>query len=167
MLNDRRCSVGNAAAVTRVESWRCGAGQGRGRAAYAGRHCSLVCSKAPAEAARDKAAAIPCTWSVRLNGIHYAHRQLTYKGEPMRDTTTDLLSRIETLEARLKALEATQSPAADAATTPAPTEHIAAEPSSRRDLLRYGAVALGAAAAAGMAASPVEAADGGPVLIGG
>src|SRR5215207_9027952 len=81
--------------------------------------------------------------------------------------TTELLSRLERLEARLTTLEGTQSPAADAATTPTPTESIAAEPSSRRDLLRYGAVALGAvAAAAGTGTSPVEAANGGAVIIG-
>ena len=84
----------------------------------------------------------------------------------MHDTTPDLLSRIETLEARLRILEATQSAAADTATGPTPTERITAEPSSRRDLLRYGAVAL-AGAAAGMTGSPVvEAADGGAVVIG-
>jgi hypothetical protein len=89
----------------------------------------------------------------------------------MRDTTTDLLSRIESLEVelgRLKAVAMTRPAAADAATAPTPTEHMASEPSSRRDLLRYGAAALGAAAAAaGMAAAPVEAADGGAVLISG
>ena len=89
----------------------------------------------------------------------------------MRDRTTDLLSRLESLEVelgRLRALALTQAVATDAATTPTPTEHIAAEPSSRRDLLRYGAVALGAAAAAaGMTVAPADAANGDPVIIGG
>jgi len=84
----------------------------------------------------------------------------------MRDTTSDLLSRIEKLEAQLKTLKAAQPPGSDAVTTPKPTEHIAGDPSSRRDLLRYGAVAFGAAATAGMTASPVAAADGGPVVLG-
>ena len=88
----------------------------------------------------------------------------------MRDTTTDLLSRIESLEVelgRLKALAMTPPAATDAPSTPEGTEHIAAEPSSRRELLRYGAVALGAAAAAGMATSPVEAQEqSNPLLIG-
>jgi hypothetical protein len=85
----------------------------------------------------------------------------------MRDTI-DLLSRIEMLEVelgRLKALGMSQSPRGSDA-TPAPTEPQGSEPSSRRDLLRYGAVAL-AGAAAGMTGSPVvEAADGGAVVIG-
>src|SRR6185503_12606680 len=89
----------------------------------------------------------------------------------MSDMTTDLLSRIETLEnelGRVKALAIAHLGGGDSATSPASSEHVAAEPSSRRDLLRYGAVALGAAAAAaGMAPSPVEAANGGPVVIGG
>ena len=51
----------------------------------------------------------------------------------MDNLTTDLLSRIETLEARLRILEATGSPAADAATRLTAPEHIGAEPSSRRD----------------------------------
>ncbi len=38
-------------------------------------------------------------------------------------------------------------------------------PSSRRDLLRYGAAAVGAAAV-GLAAQPAEAADGDPIIIG-
>ena len=83
----------------------------------------------------------------------------------MDNLTADLLLRIERLEARLMTLEATPSAAADAVTKPTPTERIAAEPSSRRDLLRYGAAAFGAATA-GMAATRVEAADGDPLLIG-
>ena len=83
----------------------------------------------------------------------------------MDNLAADLLSRIERLEARLMTLEATPSAAADAATKPTPTERIAAEPSSRRDLLRYGAAAFGAATA-GMAAGGVEAADGDPLVIG-
>ena len=81
--------------------------------------------------------------------------------------TVDVLRRLEALEtelARLKSIviDATPDPV-DAAL---PRPEASAEPSaSRRDLLRYGAVALGAAAAAGMAASPVEAADGGAVVI--
>jgi hypothetical protein len=83
----------------------------------------------------------------------------------MRDATPALLSRIEALEARLRTIEATQSLEAESA-TPTPPEHTAAEPSSRRDLLRYGAVALGAAAAAGLTTSPVKAANGDPLIIG-
>jgi hypothetical protein len=83
----------------------------------------------------------------------------------MRDTTTDLLARIESLEARLRTLDALQSGAAGAAPAATPPEHIAGEPSSRRDLLRHGAIALGAAAA-GMVASPAEGANGDPVVIG-
>jgi hypothetical protein len=86
----------------------------------------------------------------------------------MRETTTDLLTRIETMERELRRLK-------NSVTCPS-VQGEAGEPSveasegvdlsaSRRDLLRYGAVALGAVAA-GMAASPVEAADGGPVVIG-
>ena len=86
----------------------------------------------------------------------------------MRDTTRDLLSRIETMEhalGRLKTLATSPTVASDAA--PSSADESGSQPSaSRRDVLRYGAVALGAAAAAGMAASPVEAADGGPVVIG-
>jgi hypothetical protein len=80
-----------------------------------------------------------------------------------------MLSRIDTLElelGRLKALAISEPAETDIATTPASTEHVGAEPSSRRDLLRYGAVAVGAAAAA-MAGSPAEAADGGAVIISG
>jgi hypothetical protein len=86
----------------------------------------------------------------------------------MRDTTTDLLSRIESVElelGRLSALAIREPAGADTATIPTSTEHIGGEPSSRRDLLRYGAVAVGAAAAA-MAGSPAEALDGGAVIIG-
>ena len=84
--------------------------------------------------------------------------------------TADVRRRLEALEtelARLKTLLADGLPDTSDAVSP-PHEQAGAEPSaSRRDLLRYGAVALGAAAAAGMAASPVEGADGGPVVIGG
>ena len=89
----------------------------------------------------------------------------------MGDLTADLLSRIESLEVelgRLKTLARTQSAvtATTDAAVPRSHEGASAEPSSsRRDLLRYGVVALGAAAA-GMVASPAEAADGGPVLLG-
>ena len=72
---------------------------------------------------------------------------------------------LETELARLKTLVADGPLSTSQAPLP-PHEQAGSEPSaSRRDLLRYGAVALGAAAVAGMAASPVEAADGGPVLI--
>ena len=83
--------------------------------------------------------------------------------------TSDLLTRIESLEvelARLKTLAAQSAPEAASPAgrdEPAPVELS----TSRRDLLRYGAVALGAAATAGMTAAPVEAADGGNVIIGG
>jgi hypothetical protein len=89
------------------------------------------------------------------------------EGIYMDNLTADLISRIERLEARLGTQVTTASAEADGATTAPRAEHVAAEPSSRRELLRYGAVALGAAAAAGMAASPVEAADGGAVIISG
>jgi hypothetical protein len=83
----------------------------------------------------------------------------------MENLRADLLARIERLEARLMTLEATPSVAVDAPTKPTPTERIAAEPSSRRDLLRYGAAAFGAATA-GMADTRLETADGDPLLIG-
>jgi hypothetical protein len=88
------------------------------------------------------------------------------KGTYVDILTADLISRIERLEAQLGTPGTAKFADANAATTAPRTEYVAAEPSSRRDLLRYGAVALGAAAAAGMAASPVEAADGGPVVLG-
>jgi len=87
----------------------------------------------------------------------------------MSDATTDLLSRIESLElelGRLKVLAMTPSGEADAGSPAAAPEHISAEPSSRRDLLRYGAVALAGAAAAITGSPAVEAADGGAVVIG-
>jgi len=84
----------------------------------------------------------------------------------MRDVTTNLLSRIERLEARLKALETTEPNTVDPVVTSPSADHPATESSSRRNLLRYGAVTLGAAAAAAIAVSPAEAADGGPVVIG-
>jgi len=77
----------------------------------------------------------------------------------MDSTISNLLSRIEALEREL-GRQKTDG-------TPPPKEEAGTEPSaSRRDLLRYGAAALGVAAAAGIVASPVEGADGGPVLIG-
>ena len=77
----------------------------------------------------------------------------------MDSTTRDLLSRIEALERELGRQRTAGAPAAK--------EGVETEPTaSRRDLLRYGAAALGVAAAAGIAASPVEGADGGPVVIG-
>ena len=86
----------------------------------------------------------------------------------MHAMTSDLLTRIESLEielARLKTLAAQSAP--DGASRAERDDHAPVEPpTSRRDLLRYGAVALGAAATAGMSASPLEAADGGPVVIG-
>lgn len=83
----------------------------------------------------------------------------------MGDATTDLLSRIDLLEARLRAVEAAQSREGEPATATARPAHPATEPSSRRDVFRLGVVALGAAAA-GLAAGPAEAANGAPVLIG-
>jgi hypothetical protein len=85
----------------------------------------------------------------------------------MSDRLRDLAARIETLEAELGHLKRlAPSAPADAAAPPPANEDTAKEPSaSRRDLLRYGAVALGAAAAAGIA-PPAEAADGGAVIIG-
>src|SRR5688500_13903451 len=90
----------------------------------------------------------------------------------MSDRLGDLTARIETLQAevgRLQAVAMSLSVASSpGAPSPPPNEAAGAEPSaSRRDLLRYGAVALGAAAAAGVAAAPVHAADGGPLLISG
>ena len=84
----------------------------------------------------------------------------------------DLLARIEALESelsRLKTPPAEPAPSAGEAVASTLDHRTAAEPAtSRRDLLRYGAVALGAAAAAGgLTASPVEAADGGALIIGG
>ena len=79
-----------------------------------------------------------------------------------------LISRLEALEtelARLKAIVADAPASTQAAASP--PHRAGSEPSaSRRDLLRYGAAALGVAVAAGTAASPVEGADGGPVIIG-
>jgi hypothetical protein len=83
--------------------------------------------------------------------------------------TADVLTRLAALEtelARLRTLVDAPPGTSDAAVPP--HEQTDAEPSaSRRDLLRYGAVALGAAVAAGMAVSPAEAADGGALIIGG
>lgn len=70
----------------------------------------------------------------------------------------DLLARIEALEAELARLKKAEAPI-ETPTSVAPA-------ASRRDLLRYGAVALGAAAATGgFGTPPAEAADGNPVLI--
>ena len=87
----------------------------------------------------------------------------------MSDRLGDLTARIETLEAelgQLKSLVISTSVPGNAAPSPSVKEDAGTEPSaSRRDMLRYGAVALGAAAAAGMAASPAEA-QGTPLLMG-
>ena len=87
----------------------------------------------------------------------------------MSDRFGDLTARIETLEAelgRLKSLTISTSVPGNAAPSPSVNEDAGTEPSaSRRDVLRYGAAALGAAAAAGMAASPAEA-QGTPLLMG-
>ena len=88
----------------------------------------------------------------------------------MSDGHGDLTARIETLEAELARLKAValSLPVGGHQAAPAAKEAAGAGSSaSRRDLLRCGAVALGAAAAAGVAVSPVHAADGGPVLISG
>jgi hypothetical protein len=73
---------------------------------------------------------------------------------------TDLLGRIEALEAelaRLKAVEVKSPLSRIDSVVPASHEGASAEPSaSRRELLRYAAAALGVAAAAGMAASPAQ-----------
>ena len=75
-------------------------------------------------------------------------------------TLNELLARMETLEAEIVRLKAPAGAIPDAlAIHPGPS-------ASRRDLLRYGAVALGAAAA-GLTSRPAEAADGDPVLVGG
>jgi hypothetical protein len=84
---------------------------------------------------------------------------------PSDPTTADLLIRLATLEAEIATLKA-QASDADEHTSVSPTASPARETAaSRRDLLRYGAVALGAAAA-GLAAHPAEAADGDPIVIG-
>jgi hypothetical protein len=83
----------------------------------------------------------------------------------MHAMTSDLLTRIESLEVELARLKTLAKSAPDSRAEqdePAPVEPS----TSRRDLLRYGAVALGAAATAGMNASRVDAADGGSVIIG-
>jgi hypothetical protein len=80
----------------------------------------------------------------------------------------DLLERVETLEKELARLKADARGRARRDAVALPTEHeeAVAEPStSRRDLLRCGAVVLGAAAAT-LGASPAEGADGGNVIIG-
>jgi hypothetical protein len=79
---------------------------------------------------------------------------------------SDLLARVETLEATISRLTA-QPPSA---ARPADAESHAATPAEggrrdRRDLLRLGSLALGAAAV-GLAPRSAEAANGGPVLIG-
>jgi hypothetical protein len=83
----------------------------------------------------------------------------------MSDRLGDLTARIETLEAELGRLKSLAPSGPGDAALSSQEQADPEASASRRDLLRYGAVALGAAAA-GMAASPVEAADGGPVLIG-
>jgi hypothetical protein len=81
----------------------------------------------------------------------------------------DLVARIETLEkelAKLRSAVLDRPTSASRAAPQAAHEQSVAEPStSRRDLLRCGAAVLGAAAA-GLSASPAEAADGGNVIIG-
>jgi len=88
-------------------------------------------------------------------------------------TQTDVLARMETLEAelaRLKAQVRDGAAVSEPVASPEGTSDAGAMPrdasTTRRDLLRYGAVALGAAAA-GLTARTAEAADGGPVLISG
>lgn len=86
-------------------------------------------------------------------------------------TPTDVVARLEALEgelARLKVQVGHASAVTDRAHSEGAGSQCLAAPeasASRRDLLRYGAVALGAAAA-GLAVRPAEAADGNPVLIG-
>ena len=87
-------------------------------------------------------------------------------GEPL-----DLLARIEALELELARLKGCDSErlhrTGDVAAPPADSRTGTEPAASRRDLLRYGAVALGAAAAAGgIGGTRVDAADGGPVIIG-
>jgi hypothetical protein len=88
----------------------------------------------------------------------------------MRDALTPgLLARIETLEAELGRLKAELGRAAVATECDAdeltPSPPVAEEP-SRRELLRYGAVALGTTAAAALAARPATGANGDPILLG-
>jgi hypothetical protein len=84
------------------------------------------------------------------------------------DTTAELLARLGALEAELARVKAQIGHGSAAATG---TESELAPPtmplpqSSRRDLLRYGAAAVGAAAV-GLAAQPAEAANGDPIIIG-
>ena len=90
--------------------------------------------------------------------------------EQTETTQAEMLARVEALEAelvRLKAQVGSASGGAEGADLDAGSHRVAAPEasSSRRDLLRYGAVALGAAAA-GLAVRPAEAANGDPVLIG-
>ncbi len=83
----------------------------------------------------------------------YRHQELTTRIEALESE----LAQLKTLAAQLTA--ASEAPLAQSHDVPS---------ASRRELLRYGAVALGAAtAAAGMGASRVEAADGGAVIISG
>ena len=83
----------------------------------------------------------------------------------MSEAPSDVLARIEALEAELAQMKAHLR-----GTSPAPSGHnlsleASEPPASRRDLLRYGAVALGAAAA-GLTARPAEAADGQNMVVG-
>ena len=83
----------------------------------------------------------------------------------MSEAPSDVLARIEALEAELAQMKAHLR-----GTSPAPSGHnlsleASEPPASRRDLLRYGAVALGAAAA-GLTARAAEAADGQNMVVG-
>ncbi len=81
--------------------------------------------------------------------------------DPTEETSTAvLLARLATLEAQITALTAQACVAED----PGHPE-VHAPAASRRHLLRYGAIALGAAAA-GLAARSADAADNDPVLVG-
>jgi hypothetical protein len=81
-------------------------------------------------------------------------------------TTAELLARLALLEAQMAELKA-QTSDADGHTSVSQAAAPAREPTaSRRDLLRYGAVALGAAAAGLAAPRPAEAANGDPLVIG-
>ncbi|MCB0996668.1 MAG: hypothetical protein KDB21_16350, partial [Acidimicrobiales bacterium] len=99
--------------------------------------------------------------------------------EPNDRTAPEMLVQMQeelaALRAEVAALRAERKPSSTQATTPAPTsEQLGAgtapatiDASSRRQLLRRGAVALGAGVAvAGLSASPVAAADGDNVQVG-
>ena len=82
-------------------------------------------------------------------------------------TVNDLVARLEALETALAALRDRTSSAAEGMTDAdagSPHSPVEAARPGRRDLLRYGSLALGAAAV-GLAPRPAEAANGGPVLI--